>query len=92
MCLISADRCLASLAVTQCSSYAMGQDLMPDGLHPNAAGMELMAECLDPLVACLVAQPAADFGAADQSQLAAPRQAAVGLLMRRNQSPAASAA
>ncbi len=25
-------------------------ELMPDALHPNAAGMELFAQCLSPLV------------------------------------------
>ena len=37
---------------------------MPDGLHPNAAGMELMAKCLEPLIAQLMAQPMPDFSAA----------------------------
>ncbi len=69
-----------------------GQGLMPDGLHPNAAGMELMAGCLDPLVARLVAQPAADFSAAGQSRPAAPREATAGVLERGVFLPAASAA
>ena len=65
---------------------------MPDGLHPNAAGMELMAECLDPLVARLVAQPAADFGAAHWIRPATPRQATVGLSETGNLSHAVAAA
>lgn len=32
--------------------------IMPDALHPNAAGYQLLAECLDPLVTKLMqAQP-----------------------------------
>jgi lysophospholipase L1-like esterase len=30
-------------------------ELMPDALHPNAAGMELFAQCLSPLVDDLMA-------------------------------------
>lgn len=37
---------------------------MPDGLHPNAAGMELMAKCLEPRIAQLMGQPVTDFSAA----------------------------
>lgn len=33
--------------------------LMPDALHPNAAGHELLAECLDPLITRLMQQPSA---------------------------------
>ena len=34
-------------------------ELMPDALHPNAAGMELLAQCLSPVVDELMAvQPA----------------------------------
>ncbi|CAK0772375.1 hypothetical protein CVIRNUC_003956 [Coccomyxa viridis] len=37
--------------------------LMPDGLHPNAAGQELLAKCYAPLVAALVKTPANDSAA-----------------------------
>ena len=37
---------------------------MPDGLHPNAAGMELMAECLEARIAKLMAEPVTAFAAA----------------------------
>ncbi len=37
-----------SLAVVFCAkSCCAMQGLLPDGLHPNAAGMELIAECLE---------------------------------------------
>jgi len=28
----------------------LSQDLMPDALHPNAAGMRLLAECILPFL------------------------------------------
>lgn len=49
------------------------QDLMPDGLHPNAAGMERLAQCLDPLVAELMAQPVVDFSTVQNLALARPQ-------------------
>lgn len=36
---------------------------MPDGLHPKAAGNDIMAGCLGPLIAQLVALPVTDFSA-----------------------------
>ncbi len=39
------------------------QELIPDGLHPNAAGNDIMAGCLEPLIAQLVALPVTDFSA-----------------------------
>ena len=35
------------------SSFAV-QGLLPDGLHPNAAGMDLIAECLEESLAPLL--------------------------------------
>ncbi|KAI7835515.1 hypothetical protein COHA_010589 [Chlorella ohadii] len=37
---------------------AIRSDLMQDALHPNAAGMELLAQCLDPLITKLMQRPA----------------------------------
>jgi lysophospholipase L1-like esterase len=37
---------------------ALDASLMPDALHPSAAGYELLAQCLDPLVARLMQRPA----------------------------------
>ena len=34
-------------------------DLLPDALHPSAAGYELLAQCLDPLVTKLMQRTAA---------------------------------
>lgn len=34
----------------QCCLVQIHPELMPDALHPNAAGMELFAQCLSPLV------------------------------------------
>ena len=39
------------------------QGLMPDGLHPNVAGMELMAECLEAKIGKLMARPVTTFNA-----------------------------
>ena len=39
------------------------QGLMPDGLHPNVAGMELMAECLEARIVQLMARPVTTFSA-----------------------------
>ena len=39
------------------------QGLMPDGLHPNVAGMELMAECLEAKILNLMARPVTTFSA-----------------------------
>lgn len=36
-------------ALTHCP-VQIHPELMPDALHPNAAGMELFAQCLSPLV------------------------------------------
>lgn len=47
-------------------------DLMQDALHPNAAGMELLAECLDPLVTKLMQQPADPSDTAPASENPAP--------------------
>lgn len=33
-------------------------ELMPDALHPNAAGMELLAQCLSPVVDEIMAHAA----------------------------------
>jgi hypothetical protein len=38
--------------------FAVDASLMPDALHPNAAGYELLAECLDPLVTQLMQRSA----------------------------------
>lgn len=50
-------------------------DFMPDALHPNAAGYELLAECLDPLVTKLM-QRANDTSAAGASAAAGASTAA----------------
>ena len=44
--------------------YVAPQELMPDGLHPNAAGNDIVAGCLEPLIAQLAALPVTDFSAA----------------------------
>lgn len=33
---------------------------MPDALHPNAAGQELLAQCLDPLIHKLMQAPSSE--------------------------------
>lgn len=38
--------------------HAIDAALMPDALHPSAAGHELLAQCLDPLVHKLMQRPA----------------------------------
>lgn len=48
-----------------CSSFYLveggtriDKDLMPDSLHPNAAGFELMAQCLEDIVGSLMGEGA----------------------------------
>lgn len=50
------------------SRRGISAQLMPDGLHPNAAGHELLAQCLDPLVTKLMQR-----GAQEGGQEGAPR-------------------
>lgn len=33
---------------TWCVALQLAPDLMPDALHPNAEGMELLAQCMQP--------------------------------------------
>lgn len=39
---------------------ALLQVLLPDGLHPNAAGMELIAQCLEKVIGPLMQEQTAD--------------------------------
>lgn len=49
------------------------QGLMPDGLHPNVAGMELMAECLEAKIVNLMARPMTTFSAVAPSPGSPPQ-------------------
>ena len=52
---------------------AISAALMPDGLHPNAAGHELLAQCLDPLVTKLMQRGAKEGGQGAEGALAGGR-------------------
>ncbi|CAL5224204.1 g6847 [Coccomyxa viridis] len=46
--------CGAPLIRTVCGGQVLDVGLLPDGLHPNAAGMDLIAECLEESLAPLL--------------------------------------
>ena len=47
---LAGNTCAASLAWLTAPGVQILPSVMPDGLHPNAAGMESLAQCLSPMV------------------------------------------
>ena len=48
----------------------VAQEIMPDGLHPNAAGLKLIAQCLRPLIDKLISLNSTQPSASDVATLA----------------------
>ena len=49
-------QCSPVWVMTACVVFLPGQLLLPDGLHPNAAGMEYVAQCLEKVIAPIMEQ------------------------------------